>query len=168
MEVSHNLREIIRTGTLAGLHPLVIAVQMAKKLNIWDGLLRYEGDTSKAPAPMGPVDAQHYVQSCWEKILGPLWDAVTVLDREGQGSGRRIAYCLSRLCDQRLPEPFIQEVLRRYVLEVEKSTHAFINGSGATHRQLGVLSSKLQKEVDESISAAKAAYTHSRYLQQVG
>jgi len=54
VEVPHNLREIIRTGTLAGLHPLVIAVQMAKKLNIWDGLLRYEGDSSKALALLKP------------------------------------------------------------------------------------------------------------------
>ena len=123
---------------------------------------------SRTYSRMGPVEAQQYVQSCWEKFLGPLWDAVTVLDREGQGSGRRIAYRLSQLRDQRLPEPFILEVFTRHFLEVKKSTHAFISGLGSTHRRLGVLSSKLQKEVDESISAAKAAYNQSRYLQQMG
>jgi len=97
VEVPNNLRETIRTGALAGLHPLAIAVQVAKKLDIWSGLLRYEGDASKALAPMGPVEAQQYVHICWEKFLGPLWDAVTVLDREGQGSGRRIAFRLSQL-----------------------------------------------------------------------
>ena len=33
---------------------------------------------------------------------------------------------------------------------------------------MGDFSSKLQKEVDEFITAAKAAYNHSRYLQQMG
>ena len=168
VEVPHNLREAVRTGAIAGLHPLAIAMQLAKKLDIWDGLLRYEGDASKAHAPMGPVEAQHFVQGCLEKFLGPLWDAATVLDREGQGSGRRITFRLGQMRDQRLPESFIQEVFTRHFLEVEKSTLAFINGLGSTHRRLGDFSSKLQKEVDDFITAAKAAHNHSRYLQQMG
>jgi len=165
VEVPQSVCETIRTGALAGLHSFAITVQLAEKLDIWNGLWQYKSGTSNAQAPMGPVETQHFVQDCWESFLGPLWDAVTGLDREGQGSGRRIAYMLSRMRNLRLPERFIQEFFVRHFLEIEKSTRAFISGFGSTHRQLGVLGNKLQKEVDESISAAKAAHNYSRYLR---
>ena len=87
VEVPQSVCETIRTGALAGLHPFAIAVQLAEKLDIWYGLGQYKSGTSNAQAPMGPVETQHFVQDCWESFLGPLWDAVTVLDRKGQGSG---------------------------------------------------------------------------------
>ena len=165
VEVPQSVCETIRTGALAGLHPFAITVQLAEKLDIWHGLGQYRSGTSNAQAPMGPVETQHFAQGCWEYFLGPLWDAVTVLDREGQGLGRRIASMLSRMRNLRLPERFIQEFFVRHFLEIEKSTRAFISGFGSTHRQLGVLGNKLQKEVDEAISAANQADNYSRYLR---
>lgn len=73
VEVPNNLREIIRTGA-SRTSPFgsSSAIGKEKKLYTWEGLLRYEDDTSKAHAPMGPVAAQHNVQSCLEYFLGPL------------------------------------------------------------------------------------------------